>query len=383
MRVLIVSSPAEGHFYPMVPLSWALRSAGAEVLVATPASFLCEVTGAGLPGAANCGPLDMIETMRPDPGTGTPRQAADPDEIRRNTGRGFAKLAKLALPGTLELARSWKPDVVIAESLALAGPVVAGELGVPFLEHRWGLAIRPELAAVSREQMSVLTGTTPPGPPAEVLDVCPPSFQFPDAGPATTFAYVPYNGPAEVPAWALRSRARRRVCLTLGTVLPRYGQVTPLMDVLIKALAELDVEIAVAMREEDRERLDRLQLLPAEVSTAAWLPLNAVLPACDAVIHHGGSGTTMTTLAHGLPQVALPHFADQFANAERLTQTGTGIALSPSEVDADSVAAAVAAVLHEDRYRRAADAVRAEIRTLPGPADMVGVVKRIAGVAVG
>ncbi len=379
MRVLFVTSPAEGHFYPMVPLAWALRSAGAQVLVAAPESFAGEVTTAGLPAAANCGPLDMIETMRPDPGSGTPRQATDPVESRRNTGRGFAKLAALVLPGTLELARSWGPDVVIAESMALAAPVVGSTLGVPYIEHRWGLAVQPELAAVARAEMSTLTGTPLPSPPVETLDVCPPSFQSPGASPAAAFAYMPYNGPAAVPAWTREPRQRPRVCLTLGTVLPRYGRVTPLMNLLLKALVQLDVEVVVAMREEDRRRLEDLDLLPAEVRTAAWLPLNAVLPACDAVVHHGGSGTTMTSLVHGLPQVALPHFADQFVNADRITTTGTGVALSPDEADADAVASAVSTVLADGRFRAAAAAVRSEIAALPTPAATVEVVRRFAG----
>ncbi|MEU7171983.1 MULTISPECIES: nucleotide disphospho-sugar-binding domain-containing protein [Micromonospora] len=362
----------------MVPLAWALRSSGAQVLVATPASFADEVTTAGLPTAANCGPLDMIETMRPDPGSGTPRQAATAVEVRRNTGRGFAKLAALALPGTVELARSWGPDVVIAESMALAAPVVASMLGVPFVEHRWGLAVRPELAAVARDEMSAVTGALPPMPAVEVLDVCPPSFQLPGAPSSFAFAYVPYNGPATVPAWTREPRRRPRVCLTLGTVLPRYGRVTPLMDLLLKALVQLDVEVVVAMREQDRQRLESIDLLPVEVRTAAWLPLNAVLPACDAVVHHGGSGTTMTSLVHGLPQVALPHFADQFVNAGRITTTGTGVALSPEEADADAVASAVSTVLADDRFRAAAAAVRSEIARLPTPAATVDVVRRVA-----
>ena len=46
MRVLFVVTPGVGHLFPMVPLAWALRAAGHEVLIAT--------TGAGLV-AANAG----------------------------------------------------------------------------------------------------------------------------------------------------------------------------------------------------------------------------------------------------------------------------------------------------------------------------------------
>ncbi|MGI5288137.1 hypothetical protein ACQEVF_33035 [Nonomuraea polychroma] len=50
MRVLITSVPLVGHFFPMVPLAWALRCRGDDVLVACPAEhFSATVTAAGLP----------------------------------------------------------------------------------------------------------------------------------------------------------------------------------------------------------------------------------------------------------------------------------------------------------------------------------------------
>ena len=48
MRVLVVSAPGVGHVFPMVPLTWALRAAGHDVLVATSSDGLA-VAEAGLP----------------------------------------------------------------------------------------------------------------------------------------------------------------------------------------------------------------------------------------------------------------------------------------------------------------------------------------------
>ncbi|MGH3451936.1 MAG: glycosyltransferase [Haloechinothrix sp.] len=42
-----------------------------------------------------------------------------------------------------------------------------------------------------------------------------------------------------------------------------------------------------------------------------------VLPRCDAAVSHGGSGSVMGALAHGLPQVLFPMGADQPQNAAR------------------------------------------------------------------
>ena len=48
MRIVLTTSALEGHFFPMVPLAWALRAAGHEVLVNAPANFTPTITSTGL-----------------------------------------------------------------------------------------------------------------------------------------------------------------------------------------------------------------------------------------------------------------------------------------------------------------------------------------------
>ena len=46
--------------------------------------------------------------------------------------------------------------------------------------------------------------------------------------------------------------------------------------------------------------------------------------AVDAVVTHGGAGTTLGALAFGVPLLVLPQGADQYANAERVVAAGAG-----------------------------------------------------------
>ena len=74
---------------------------------------------------------------------------------------------------------------------------------------------------------------------------------------------------------------------------------------------------------------DRLGPLPANVHMEPWLPQEAILPHAAAVVCHGGFGTTVGALAHGVPVVAMPLFAgDQWRNARRVAQAGAGIELA-------------------------------------------------------
>jgi UDP:flavonoid glycosyltransferase YjiC (YdhE family) len=101
------------------------------------------------------------------------------------------------------------------------------------------------------------------------------------------------------------------------------------------------------------------------------------MPHVDVVAHHCGSGTMLGALGHGLPQLALPHGADQFTNAQALLDSGAGRRLLPEEITADAVAEALQALLTEPAYREAARGLAAEIAVMPAPAEVVSELERL------
>ena len=65
--------------------------------------------------------------------------------------------------------------------------------------------------------------------------------------------------------------------------------------------------------------------IPANIHVEQWWPHADVMPHTVVVVGHGGFGTTMMTLAAGVPQVIVPLFAfDQTINAERVAAIGAG-----------------------------------------------------------
>jgi UDP:flavonoid glycosyltransferase YjiC (YdhE family) len=56
----------------------------------------------------------------------------------------------------------------------------------------------------------------------------------------------------------------------------------------------------------------------------AFLNLDAVLPACDYFICHGGNGTIYKALAHKIPLFCLPAHFEQEWNAKRIEELGFG-----------------------------------------------------------
>lgn len=102
--------------------------------------------------------------------------------------------------------------------------------------------------------------------------------------------------------------------------------------------------------------------LPTGVRHVAYAPFSAVLPRCAAVVHHGGIGTTAQALAAGIPQLITPFSHDQPDNAARVRRLGAGASISPRDLTADALTAALAKLLDEKpiavNARQCADRLR-------------------------
>ena len=60
----------------------------------------------------------------------------------------------------------------------------------------------------------------------------------------------------------------------------------------------------------------------------SYVPFDAILPPCRAIVHHGGIGTFAKAVRYGVPQLIIPRAFDQFDNAARAVRLGSGLAHS-------------------------------------------------------
>lgn len=126
----------------------------------------------------------------------------------------------------------------------------------------------------------------------------------------------------------------------------------------------MDAEFLLAVGDAD---LGNLGTLPDNVRPLPWVPLAELLRVCDAVVHHGGSGSTLTGLQAGVPQLMLPQGADNFAVADALTATGAALSSTSDAVDTALLTRLVA----DPALREGAARLRAENEALPTPAALV------------
>ena len=122
-----------------------------------------------------------------------------------------------------------------------------------------------------------------------------------------------------------------------------------------------------------------LGAVPDNVHVERFVAQSAVLPLVDLIVHHGGTGTVLSALEVGLPQLLLPQGADQFFNAEILTEAGAGRGLPNDAQQPGAIGEAVQALLGDASERRTAAKLRDEIAAMPSPADVVPELVKLTG----
>ncbi|MFC0431465.1 nucleotide disphospho-sugar-binding domain-containing protein [Kutzneria buriramensis] len=372
MRVLVVSAPGVGHVFPMVPLTWALRASGHDVLVATSSDALA-VADAGLPVTDALPGVDirqqMMKMREENPAYFQELLSRRITDVRE-MGAFMPVLSRPLLPGVLAVAERFRPDVIVQGLLGGVGLIAAAKLGTPWVGHGFGMIRGDGVPEAFREHMAAEFeehGVELPERRAYV-DVAPPSMLAGEPE-GWSMRYVPYNGGGVEPEWLGEVGDRPRVAVTLGTVAPQMNGLGP-VERVIEAAPDVDADFVVALG--DKVDVSGLGTLPSNVHVAGWIPLNSLLATSSLLIHHGGAGTAMTPLAMGVPQLVAPSGADRYVNAGAVHNRGVGLQVEEEELDAR----VIRQVLEEDKFRTNAAEVAAEIAAMPSPVDVAAQVEK-------
>lgn len=119
---------------------------------------------------------------------------------------------------------------------------------------------------------------------------------------------------------------------------------------------------------------DRVQTIPEDENLFCVenAPHDQVFPHCDFVVHHGGAGTTQTSISSGVPSVVVIHGGDQGFNGWMLHNAGVAPkALKRTKLTPEKLTNAIQEVLHEKKYHNRAQELALEVR------DENGVVRTI------
>lgn len=374
MRLLVSSVPGLGHLHPVLPVALAAAAAGHDVRVATGVDRLGWVDRCGATGIAAGLPHDELVAAA---------GALPPLDRARHM---FTTLAVPPMArDLLAVVERWAPDVLLHEEGEYAAPLVAALTGLPCVTHSWPSPARP---AALRQLLAETLGAVwdaagAAGSARQVgdayLDSCPAPLQGDglDAvdAPVTRVRPTGFDGPASpVPEW-LATLPRPAVYVTLGTE-PAFSRRDLLQRVVDAAGGIPGVVVSTGPHPPEVVRAPH-----DGVHVVQYLPQSLVLPAVDAVVCHGGAGTSAAAIVHGLPVLVLPGLApSQQAVAAQVEAAGLGLRLAWDDAVPERLAEAVRRLLDHGAVQDRAQEHRAALAALPGPDGVVTLLERtVAG----
>jgi hypothetical protein len=351
VRVLILATPRTEAVAVLVPVAHAVGATGHEVLVAGQPDVLGPASRAGLPTVAVGPAYGFVDAVRAEQPPGPPAADGPARPTAGTAARSALPLlahARYLLTPYLELARSWRPDLVLCDPGEYSAAVVAAALGVPLVHlHRavdpyaqlgFGVARRFLVRRLDRLGLSELPG------PALVLDPYPAALSPADP-----------DGP---PVQRIR----------LGTPAPPGT-----------AAAGAPVRVRVDLSDNGRELAGRDLLGTVRTALSALPWLQAADTGYQLVVLDGPGMPALAACAAGARQLVLPQLPEDAEYAERIAGTGAGRGLPrAAQSSPETIARAVGELLADPAAGTAAAQIAAQVATAPTPA---GVVDRLAELA--
>jgi UDP:flavonoid glycosyltransferase YjiC (YdhE family) len=366
VKVLVVTTPGEGHVRPLLPLISSLVAGGDEVVMAAGEDAAGFVAGSGAAfSTVGHGEGEWFSTLVGRT-RGAPGDGLAPERIHHYfLPRVFAEIgADDMIEDLVALGNQFEPDVILFETCAFAAPLLGDLLGVPSVHHLFGPILDDEVMELVDDAISPLWrsfGRRSPGFAGAyrdlTIEICPASLVLDQVVHGERLFLRPAPPPMEVRTVP----ERPLVYATLGTVMNTASEV--FRDILSGLSDEaLDVVVTVGR---DRDPAD-LDPVPANARVERFIPQATLLPRCTVVVHHGGSGTTMGCFTHGVPQVVIPQGADNFINAAMVERVGAGLTLLPDDVNPGSIRDAVTTIIREPLFGSSARALAHDIALMPG-----------------
>jgi hypothetical protein len=364
-------------------LATALRKAGDDVVLATADPLASAMRALGW--RVEDVPCDVARARRELFRT-RPHLAELPPAERWRLGNAlFAEvLPATTAPRLFDVVARVRPDLLVYDEANLGAAVAGAVAGIPVVRHGLGplpRSVQERLVDTVLRHWPVPEAPRPEGMAvlgARYLDIYPPGLHRspPESPlPVVPLRPVPWSdGGIPMPAWVTAPRSRPLVYLTLGTV---PFVTLPVLRAAARGLAALDVDVLVAVGPDSDPRA--LGRLPEYVRVESFVPQGALLEYVDLIVHHGGSGTTLASLARGRPQLVLPQaLPDQAVNAANVSAAGVGLVLAPDEVTPDAVADRARSLLASPGYAARVGRMRREIDQMPGPSETVPVLRALA-----
>ncbi|MFJ9846937.1 glycosyltransferase [Kitasatospora sp. NPDC101155] len=347
------TSPASA--FAIGPLASALRASGHDILVASFEELSGAVTGVGLPSIPVARGHSTESIKAASGGRPAIEYPHRPELEMPYLGHWFGRQGSHVFDDLVEICRTWGADVLIAGSQGHGAEIAARLVGIPFVRQSWDLfdihGYEEHLHEELADQLATIGADTLPDPSLRI-DICPPGL----TDTANTFMrWTPHNKQREIEPWMLRTPDQGRVCLTMGSFRYAFPGAMDRISAIVEGLRALEVEVVVAIGEAEGKQLE--EKYPGV--RAGWIPLEAILPTCEVIIHPAGGLTAINAINTATPQLILNPFEAFVPALKRLTDYGCARTLYREEGTAEAIAQSVKEMLGDSSYcSRARDLAR-------------------------
>jgi sterol 3beta-glucosyltransferase len=177
-----------------------------------------------------------------------------------------------------------------------------------------------------------------------------------------------YQPPEELRAFLAAGDAP--VCFSFGSMVNRRAE--PIGEAVLESLRRTGRR-GVVLTGWDGWKPRRS---PGEVLYLDAAPHDWLFPRCQAIVHHGGAGTTAAGLRAGRPNLVVPFAADQPFWGQRVAALGAGPEPLPvGRLSAKALTAALQRALGDASLRERAAALGSRIRAEDGIGQAVGLIE--------
>ena len=376
MRIVWFCIPAYGHTNPTIGVVKELVSRGHEVYYYSFNQFKDVLEGAGA-HFISCDEFDL--GLELDPG------------MSERIGKDIVLSTQVIVNATLSMDEKLekdmaeiKPDVIVADSVAYWGRLIAMKLGIPFVSSTTTFAFNKESAAIIKPSVKellkmiidipktrkLLKPLRDKGyPAANILDI------IQNDNDTTTVVYTSkmfqphadsfsdrYSFVGAIPKDAqetFNKTKEKLVYIALGTVDNKHpGFYKNCME----AFRGSDYQVVMSVgRETD---LSLFNDIPANVEPYAFVDQVAVLREADVFLTHCGMNSASESLYFGVPLVLFPQTPEQGGVANRIEELGAGKRLT--DISPSSVRKCVEDVLFDSRYRERAQELGDSLKICSG-----------------
>jgi MGT family glycosyltransferase len=394
MKLGFICPNVPGHLNPMTALARQLQARNHEVV------FLYSSGAAGLP-FVSAPEKDHINESRPEV---SKMQGQDALQFSVRTVLAQTEAILKSLPSVVQANGI---DALIIDTVQFYAELGAMQLGIPYVHvanglhwdysghtplclYGWPHETTPAALARNREGVAKWADLLKSGnrgikahaesiglkidwndlsstisPFASITQV-PRAFDFESSHWPAQFHYTgPFHdgkGRAKVEFPWERITGEPLIYASMGTIL--NGRVDVFRTIVAALAKHQDLQLVLSVG--DQVDPEQIGMVPKNAIIVQRAPQLELLKQTSVCITHAGLNTVLESLAHGVPQVAIPVTYDQPGVAARIVNKQTGVATSLDKLTADHLSALLNEVLSNSTYRNNARALQKAIADVNG-----------------